>query len=201
MYDLVFIKIILVVPNPIPCWHNELKRTFRLGMSRINWILPATKWCSMLLTQFPLLGQVFLILSCNYYFRYQYYYSMGGIICSELEFPADKCEDFTNHLSLLIKRNLQVFHYTFISHTRSWTWASQVKARCTCHYTILNWLKCADHMLVYMKQVPHPCKKQLDWAPAETPAKIAGLGNSQNTLGKIAGLGTSRNYSIWVIGK
>ena len=58
------------------------------------------------------------------------------------------------------------------------------------------------------------CKKQLDWAPAEMPAKIAGLGTSRNmpnkiaglgasrnTPGKIAGLGTSRNYSILVIGK
>ena len=97
VYDLVFIKIILVVPNPIPCWHNEMKRTFRLGMSRINWILPATKWFSMLLTRFLLLGQVFWTLSWNYYFGYQYYYSIGwnhflwtGISSSELEIPAEK---------------------------------------------------------------------------------------------------------------
>ena len=29
--------------------------------------------------------------------------------CSELEFTADKCEDLTNHLPLLIKGNLQIF--------------------------------------------------------------------------------------------
>ena len=86
-----------------------MKRTFGLGTSRIDWILPATKWFSMLLMGFPLLGQVFWILSWNYYFHYQYYYSIGGIICSELEFLADKCEDLTNHLPLLIKRNLQGF--------------------------------------------------------------------------------------------
>ena len=53
--------------------------------------------------------------------------------------------------------------------------------------------------MFYMKQVLHPCKKQLDWAPTETPAKIAGLGNSRNTSSKITWLGTSRNYSIWII--
>ena len=50
-------------------------------------------------------------------------------------------------------------------------------------------------MLVYIKQVLQTCEKQLDWATAETPAKIAGLGTSRNILGKIAGLGTRRNYS------
>ena len=48
-------------------------------------------------------------------------------------------------------------------------------------------------MLVYIKQVLQTCEKQLDWATAETPAKIAGLGTSRNILGTIAGLGTSRN--------
>ena len=48
-------------------------------------------------------------------------------------------------------------------------------------------------MVLYIKQVLQTCEKQLDWAPAETPAKIAGLGTSRNILGKIAGLGTSRN--------
>ena len=48
-------------------------------------------------------------------------------------------------------------------------------------------------MLAYVKQVLQTYEKQLDWAPAETPAKIAGLGTSRNILGKIAGLGTSRN--------
>ena len=51
--------------------------------------------------------------------------------------------------------------------------------------------------------------QQLDLAPAEKlakiaglgtsrnmPSKIAGLGTSRNTPGKITGLGTSRNYSI-----
>ena len=36
-----------------------------------------------------------------------------------------------------------------------------------------------------MKQLLHPCKIKLDWAPAETPAKIAGLGNSQKTPRKL----------------
>jgi hypothetical protein len=51
-------------------------------------------------------------------------------------------------------------------------------------------------MFEYIKQVLQTCKKQLDWATAETPAKIAGLGTNRNTPSKIAGLGTSRNYSI-----
>ena len=50
-------------------------------------------------------------------------------------------------------------------------------------------------MLVYVKQVLQTYEKQLDWAPAETPTKIAGLGNSRNIFGKIAELGTSRNTS------
>ena len=48
-------------------------------------------------------------------------------------------------------------------------------------------------MFEYVKQVLQTCTKQLDWATAETPAKIAGLVTSRNILGKIAGLGTSRN--------
>ena len=50
-------------------------------------------------------------------------------------------------------------------------------------------------MVLYIKQVLQTCEKQLDWAPAETPTKIAGLGNSRNIFGKIAELGTSRNTS------
>ena len=53
---------------------------------------------------------------------------------------------------------------------------------CICHYTILNWLNSKCHMLVYIKQVLQTCEKQLDWAPAETPGKIAGLGTSRNIL-------------------
>ena len=45
-------------------------------------------------------------------------------------------------------------------------------------------------MLVYVKQVLQTCEKQLDWAPAETPTKIAGLGNSRNIFSKIAELGS-----------
>ena len=60
-------------------------------------------------------------------------------------------------------------------------------------------------MLEYIKQVIQTCEKQLDWATAETPAKIAGLGTSRNILGKIAGLGTSRNtpgnHKLHIIGK
>ena len=64
-------------------------------------------------------------------------------------------------------------------------------------------------MFEYIKQVLQTYTKQLEWATAETPAKIAelgtsrntpsniaGLGTSRNTPGKITGLGTSRNYSI-----
>ena len=40
-------------------------------------------------------------------------------------------------------------------------------------------------MLVYVKQVLQTYEKQLDWAPAETPTKIAGLGNSRNIFGRI----------------
>ena len=159
MYDLVFIKIILVVPNPIPCWANEMKRRFLLGKIRINWIFPATKWFSMLLMRFPLLGQVFWILSWNYYFHYQYYYSIGG---NHLLWAGISCRQvwrLNKSLALTYKKKSSNFWYTFISHTKSWTQASWVKARCTCHYTILNWLKCADQMLVYMKQMPHPYKK------------------------------------------
>ena len=55
-------------------------------------------------------------------------------------------------------------------------------------------------MLVYVKQVLQTYEKQLDWAPAETPTKIAGLGNSRNIFGKIAELGTSRNTSGKIAG-
>ena len=88
---------------------------------------------------------------------------------------------------LTYKKNCSIFWFTLISHTGNWTWTSQVL------------------------QI---CKEQLDWAPAEMPAKIAGLGTSRNKPSKIAGwgtsrythvkfagLGTSRNHSIWVIGK
>ena len=46
--------------------------------------------------------------------------------------------------------------------------------------------------------IGHQQKRQaklLDWEPADTPTKIAGLGNSRNIFGKIAELGTSRNTS------
>ena len=49
-----------------------------------------------------------------------------------------------------------------------------------------------SHVLLYKIDALY-LPNLLDWAPAETPAKIAGLGTSRNILGKIAGLGTSRN--------
>ena len=148
------------MPNPIPCWDNEMKRRFRLGMS-------------MLLTRFLLLGQVFWTLSWNYYFRYQYCYSIGGNQLLWSGISSRPVWRFNKSLNPIYKKKSSSFCYTFISHTRSWTWASRVKARCTMPLHILSWTDWnVKIMFVYMKQVLQTCKKQLDWATAETPAKI-----------------------------
>ena len=102
-------------------------------------------------------------------------HSIGGIICSRAgssssragssssrannsglyQDPRVQVPEFRQVCSLneslvpTYKKKSSIFWYTFISHSGNWTPASRVKARCTCQYTILYWLKSRCHMLRY----------------------------------------------------